>query len=123
MYCPKCGKQLDSSKVQGFCPYCGGQLKPATQPEQRHQQPQYQNQQVTQTAPGATAGLSWGIIGLIFGGVLFGIIAIVQGNKAKKLIRENPGMYTGSGNANAAVIIGVIDIVFFFGVKLPWLLY
>ena len=34
MFCPSCGKQLNDSKVQGFCPYCGGALGSAAAPKE-----------------------------------------------------------------------------------------
>jgi uncharacterized transporter YbjL len=44
-----------------------------------------------------------GIVGLVVAGLILGIIAIVQGNNAKKL------GYTG-GQATAGIVLGVIDI-------------
>lgn len=74
------------------------------------------NQQTTAlkpNAPGATASLVCGIIGLFVVGLILGIIAIVQGNKAKRLIAQNPDMYGGSGFASAGVVLGIIDLVLF----------
>ena len=52
----------------------------------------------------ATASLVCGIIGFFIAGLILGIVAIVQGNKAKRL--GYPG-----GKATVGVVLGVIDII------------
>ncbi len=62
-------------------------------------------------APGATSSLVWGILGFFFCGLIFGIVAICEANKAKNLIHEQPDVYTGDGLATAGLVIGIIDLV------------
>ncbi|HEY4797997.1 MAG TPA: CCC motif membrane protein [Bacteroidia bacterium] len=69
--------------------------------------------------PNATAALVLGIIsiptcfcaGIV--GLVCGIIAIILGNKAVKLHKANPGVYTTSSynNANAGKICGIIGTI------------
>ncbi|MBT3194799.1 MAG: DUF4190 domain-containing protein [Verrucomicrobia bacterium] len=62
-------------------------------------------------APGATSSLVWGILGFLICGLILGIVAISNANKAKKLIQEQPDVYTGDGLATAGLVIGIIDLV------------
>jgi len=62
-------------------------------------------------APGATASLVWAIIGFFFCGLIGGILAISESNKAKRLIEENPEQYEGEGLATAGQVIGIIDLI------------
>ncbi len=62
-------------------------------------------------APGATASLVWGIIGFFLCGLIGGILAISESNKAKKLIQERPDEYKGEGLATAGHVIGIIDLI------------
>jgi len=62
-------------------------------------------------APGAVSSLVWGILGFFLCGLILGIVAISNANKAKKLIREQPDTYTGEGLATAGLVIGIIDLV------------
>lgn len=62
-------------------------------------------------APGAVASMVCGIIGFFVCGLIFGIIAIVLGNKAKQVIATQPGAYGGAGMAQAGVIMGIISLV------------
>lgn len=36
MYCPKCGKELDASRVMKFCPYCGSDISRSVGSETGH---------------------------------------------------------------------------------------
>ena len=81
----------------------------------QYQQPYGQNYQNYQqrygnnAKPGsgaATTSLVCGIVGLFFLGIALGIIAIVQGNRAKKL--GYPG-----GKATAGIVLGILDLVGF----------
>ena len=125
MFCSKCGKQLDERKVEDFCPYCGNKIKEKagmtqgynTSPSSiSYAQGSYI---IKKNAPGAVAGLVCGLIGIFFFGIIFGIIAIVMGNGAKKKVREQPELYTGDGMGTAAIVLGVIDLVCFFFIFLP----
>jgi len=62
-------------------------------------------------APGASSSLVWAILGLPTCGLILGIVAISNANKAKRLIREQPDAYTGEGLATAGLVIGIIDLV------------
>ena len=62
-------------------------------------------------APGATSSLVWGILGFFLCGIILGIVAISNANKAKKLIQQQPNVYTGDGLATAGLVIGIIDLV------------
>ncbi|MFC2172804.1 DUF4190 domain-containing protein [Acidobacteriota bacterium] len=62
-------------------------------------------------APGALASLLCGIIGFFVCGPILGTIAIIQGNKARKLVREFPEQYTGGGLGTAGLVMGIIDLV------------
>ena len=70
-----------------------------------------------QTLPNATVSLVLGIFSLVtcicYGvlGLPLGIAAFVLGNKALKVYGENPENYTGSGNASAGKILGIIGII------------
>ena len=68
--------------------------------------------------PNAGGILAMGIISIcmcwcygIFG-IALGIISLIMGNKALKLYKENPGMYTEASfkNANAGRICGIIGL-------------
>ncbi len=62
-------------------------------------------------APGATSSLVCGILGFFICGPIFGIVAISSANKAKKLILQQPEVYTGDGLATAGLVVGIIDLV------------
>jgi len=122
-YCAICG----ASKLQNQQPYQGqpyqgqpyhpGQQYNPDQPYYPNQQNYYQNtnnQDNRAANSAATASLACGIIGFIVAGLILGIIAIAQGNKAKRL------GYVG-GKATAGIILGVIDIVTWaFIIMLMW---
>lgn len=85
MFCSKCGKQLDSAKVMGFCPYCGDKLNSNVKP------PQYNN--MSHQPPAAPASfavhptlyttgafknlwIEWLVFLVI--GIILGIVAVVN---------------------------------------------
>ena len=81
--------------------------QPGQQVPPQYGQPYQQNYYAGQKHPAdgtATAALVCGIIGLFIFGLILGIIAIVQGSRAKKL--GYPG-----GKATAGIVLGIIDIV------------
>ena len=59
----------------------------------------------------ADEALKFAIIGIFCFGIFLGPIAISKAIKAKEMIRRNPQL-TGSGKATAAVIIGILVLVF-----------
>jgi hypothetical protein len=56
-------------------------------------------------------GMICGIVGVLFCGIILGIVAIVLGNQAKSEIAASQGTQTGEGQAKAAVILGIVDLV------------
>lgn len=70
-----------------------------------------------QSLPNATPSLVLGIISIItcfcYGiiGLPLGIAALVLGNKALKIYNESPENYSGSGNATAGKVTGIIGII------------
>jgi len=62
-------------------------------------------------APTAVASLVLGIIGVCCCGIIFGTIAIVQANTARRLIRLYPGRYACEGLATAGLVLGIIAVV------------
>ena len=63
-----------------------------------------------ENAPGATASLVYGIVGLFLCGIIFGIVAINKSNEAKQLIASDP-RFGGEGLASAGKALGIIAIV------------
>lgn len=70
-----------------------------------------------QQIPNGTLVLVMGILSIVgcccYGlpGVIFGIVAVVLGNKATKVYMEAPEDYSGYGNVKAGKIMGIIGIV------------
>lgn len=62
-------------------------------------------------SPGSTAALVLGILGLVFlgYGLIFGILAVIFGMRARRAITRNPGL-AGDGLAKAGLIMGWISI-------------
>jgi len=78
-----------------------------------YQQAIQQNEQAAKKA--ANTSFTCGIVGLFFAGLIFGIIAIAQGNKAKNL------GYTGK-DASAGIVLGVIAIIAWAIIVYFWIL-
>ena len=129
MICNNCKQSYDDSL--NACPYCGAVKMPTAESAAPQQSPQpQQNQQAytayqqqpygqvpqVQTAPpakgSATTSLVCGIIAIVLGclvpiaGIILGIIAVVTGNKAKRILPPEQ-----RGSANAGFICGIIGIV------------
>jgi hypothetical protein len=68
-----------------------------------------------QSLPNSTAVLVLGICSIVFScffiGLILGIIGIVLSSKGRKLFRENPSIYTGSGALNAGFVMSIIGTV------------
>ena len=58
----------------------------------------------------AKEALIWAIVGIFICGIILGAVAIVKAAKAKELIANNPRL-SGSGQATAAMIIGIIAVI------------
>ena len=59
----------------------------------------------------ADEALKYALIGIICFGVILGPMAISKAMKAKNEIAADPSL-TGEGKANAALIIGILDLLF-----------
>jgi len=97
MRCPSCGNAIAIGS--DICPMC----RAITSPDGIYHGPKI-------TAPGATASLVCGIIGLFICGVILGIVAIVKGNEAKRAIASDP-TFGGGGMATAGIVLGILDLI------------
>ena len=95
---------------QGQAPF---QQNYAPSQEIYYQQVLQQNMYAAEKA--ANASIACGIIGFFIAGLILGIIAIAQGNKAKSL------GYVG-GKASAGIVLGVIDVVAWAFIIIYWFL-
>ncbi len=121
MYCRRCGTQ--NPEHAKFCTDCGEKLDASQEPNQylntyqsqypyppqpqpQYSQPYYQQNMYMQQAANSAANssLTCGIVGLFVVGLILGIIAISQSNKAKSM------GYIG-GKATAGLVLGIIDII------------
>ncbi len=59
----------------------------------------------------ANEALKYAIISIFCFGIILGPMAISKGMEARRLIRDDPDL-SGSGKANAAIIIGIVVIIF-----------
>ncbi len=100
--CPFCAEKIKKSAVK--CRYCGQILDQSLKSTIEAGQPKGE-------VKDANDALIYSIIGFFCFGVVLGPIAISKANKALNLIKSDPG-YTGKGKAQAGLIIGIIDIVF-----------
>jgi hypothetical protein len=97
MPCPACRHPIMMGDP--LCPYC----RAITSPDGIYHGPKT-------NAPGAVASLVFGIIGLLFCGVIFGPLAIARSSSAKREIAMNP-TYGGGGMATAGMVLGILDLV------------
>ncbi|NLY22060.1 MAG: DUF4190 domain-containing protein [Bacteroidales bacterium] len=81
------------------------------------QQPEEKNVK-NQVLPGSQSAFILGILSVVFTlttvilGIILGIIAVVEGNKAMKTYELNPSLYTKAeySNANVGKILGWVSI-------------
>jgi hypothetical protein len=59
----------------------------------------------------AIAAMVCGIVGIFIFGIILGIIAIVLGCIARNKINSEPHKYKGMCQANAGVVLGIIDVI------------
>lgn len=95
--CGACNSEIMESDQ--ICPYCNS----ITSPDGIYHGP-------TENAPGAVSSMVFGIVGLLFCGLIFGIVAISKSRSAKQHIDSDP-RYTGGGMATAGLVLGIIDLV------------
>ena len=95
--CPACGMRIHES--DDICMHCNA----VTTADGIYRGPQ-------ENAPGAVSALVFGILGLFFCGVIFGIVAIVKSRESQPY-RGDP-RYKGFGMATAGMVLGIIDLVF-----------
>ena len=117
-YCSYCGARNEKYQPPAVAeqpepeqlPHTGqqnyqGQQYYLDQQERYGRQSYYLDENHERAANGAaTASLVCGIIGFFIAGLILGIIAVYQGNKAKRL--GYPG-----GKASVGTILGVVDII------------
>lgn len=51
------------------------------------------------------------VVGLLFFGIVLGVVAIFLGYQARNAIRLDPLKYKGDGIALAGLILGIFDVV------------
>jgi hypothetical protein len=96
MRCPRCGNTLAIGvQICGIC-------RAITSPDGLYTGPKVR-------ASGAVASMVCGIVGVLFCGIVLGIIAIALAGKAKRMIATDP-MYGGGGFATAGLVLGVLAI-------------
>jgi len=61
--------------------------------------------------PRAVASLVCAVVGLLFFGIVLGVVAIFLGYQARNAIRLDPLKYKGDGIALAGLILGIFDVV------------
>jgi hypothetical protein len=97
MSCPRCGSAIPIGAQ--ICMNC----KHITSPDGIYHGPKT-------PAPGASASMWLGIIGILFCGIILGPIAISKSNAAKAAIKMDPTL-GGEGQATAGMVLGIIAIL------------
>lgn len=95
--CPACQRNIP--ETDEICMYC----RAIATPDGVYRGPR-------ENAPGATASLVFGILGLFLCGIIFGILAINKSKEARLLIASDPRL-GGEGMAKAGLVLGIIDVV------------
>lgn len=96
-FCPNCLVDIQGQKYCGSCKVMALRGKPMVEEA---------------TIPSATANdaLKYALIGIICFGIILEPMAIAKAIKAKKEIAADPQL-TGSGKANAALVIGIVALL------------
>ena len=103
-FCKSCLKEIQGNKYCSDCQVIALQSQsPIPKDESEHK---------PSSCSEASTALVLAIIGLFCFGIILGPIAIYKALEAKKQIAAEPGLQ-GSGQATAALVIGIIDILGF----------
>jgi hypothetical protein len=97
--CPRC--RVPFAVGASICPAC----RMITSPDGIYHGPKT-------NAPGAVQALVFGLVGLVFCGVILGPVAISKASSAKAAMASNPTL-GGEGLATAGTVLGIIDLVLF----------
>ena len=96
-FCADCLVELQGKKYCGSCKVMAVQDQPIVE-------------EATLPCKQASEALKYAIIGIFCFGIILEPIAISKALKAKKMMEANPRL-TGSGKANAALIIGIVSLI------------
>ena len=97
-FCANCLVDIGGQKYCGSCKVLAVTGRPVVE-------------QATIPCELANEALKYALIGILCFGIILGPMAISRALKAKKEIAADPQL-TGEGKANAALIIGIIDLLF-----------
>lgn len=96
-FCADCLVELQGKKYCGSCKVMAVQDQPIVE-------------EAMLPCEQANEALKYAIIGIFCFGIILEPMAISRALKAKKMMEANPSL-TGSGKANAALIIGIIALI------------
>lgn len=96
-FCPECLVEIQGQKYCGACKVMTVQGKPVAE-------------EATVPLPEAKEALTYAIVGIFCFGIILEPIAIHKALKAKKMLAANP-RFTGSGQAQAALIIAIVALL------------
>lgn len=99
-FCENCLIELDGKKYCGDCKIMAVREPPVIVDESKEE-----------PCEEAAQAIKYALLGLFCFGFILGPVAIAKGMEAKKRFKEDPNL-TGEGKATAAIIVGVIDFVF-----------
>ncbi len=97
--CPSCRVPFSVGTL--ICPAC----RAITSPDGIYHGPKT-------NAPGAVQALVYGLVGLVFCGVILGPVAISKASTAKTAMASDPTL-GGEGLATAGTVLGIVDLVLF----------
>ncbi|MBE7076296.1 MAG: DUF4190 domain-containing protein [Clostridiales bacterium] len=113
MFCSYCGKKVaDTDK---FCKECGAEIKKTAEvvdpvAETENTQVESNEVQTKKFSGKAIAGFVLSLAGIVFAGMICGIIGLILSSIALKNIKNNENL-RGKGLAIAGLVISIIDIV------------
>lgn len=119
-FCKNCGNKLNEEDK--FCLKCGAAVEENSPKSTNEQQTNIPNNntaqndnamETTKTNAAAVGGFVCSLVGILIFGIIMGILAICLSVTAKRHMQVFPNE-KGKGLATAALVIGIIDIVFSF---------